>query len=220
MGDLQAGNWVLGILIYFTVYYLFVWSVFGTAVEISVDDPNARNNLDPGFSAIDSYMNASGYCGGDGRYMDWFERITCSYPEEWRNNVTCNSIEGCSYVQVLTQTECYGWVDKTFYGIDDRFGGSYCETSPGFINNRSACEFFGCDWFESSPSSQMSGGTSTNEGVNQYKRFQAQYNAIKFMFGFQTNFEFAWLGWVFVLFFTYIPLLMLAYAILFSIPLY
>lgn|SRR3990167_9161825 len=188
MGEFSAGRWMIGLLLYFFMEFLIIYSVLNASAVLGLDTAGISAN-DPGFSSLANAPFAeTGRCGGD-------PLLFCNDMPIY-NETLCNSglFPGCF------------WDNGTFI-----FGASCIGAFEGSCSsyvNQTYCITAGCDWLDSTT------GTISNlaseSKLTQALTFMLGFNA---EFGTPAAYRF-----IFAFFFTYLPFIMLLLAIYFSIP--
>ena len=210
MGEFESGKWILSLLIYFVIFFLLVWSVFNLKAWSYQTDPNVAFS-DPGFYDISSFTSYGGACRNPSDLnigIIPYGDISCRALNV--TNQTCNDIEGCTWLNdsFFWGDYCDGDVNRSYYGIT-----TYQPCEATSLQSQGLCKVFRCSWTNTSElyAEQVS-------LMKPYTGFSMFYETAKFMFGFETDLGFKQFGWIFALFFTYIPILALFWSLYMALP--
>jgi hypothetical protein len=209
MGTAKAGQWIVLLLIYFTVYFLAVFAVVGAKAMMIGGNPTA-NYTDPGFTALSSYDSFGGKCDRPNDITNYnYFGLDCEDLVVTQRG--CNQIAGCNWTNntawfnLVTTSEvlCKGSVNMTIYNLT--YGDSdFCTQ----LRNESICEQFTCTW--STTTELLNERFSI---LNPTKGISTFSETVKLLAGFKTQLGFQSYGWLWALAFTYLPTLMLFYSI-------
>ena len=240
MGEFASAKWIIGIMIYFFVYFLLVFSIDRSSLEFQSDvgtdlgyDDIILSDDALSFQTRVSPFDTDGYCDtphqgikasfwagplGIRSLLGPAKSVGCEYSNAI-DEASCNEIEGCTSVADVdwfgwfddnVSYRCEGTINNTAYGGSDST--SLCR-SPLLDSNESICNLIGCTWI-----------SYENIGTDVYSRdssftMRSIWDAIGFMGGFNAQYGIpGWVNFIFAFFFTYIPLFMLLLAVYFAIP--
>lgn len=232
MGSFKAGQWIIVLLIYFTVYFLIVWGALNLQAVYGYTDTSVHYT-DPGFYQYASYSNYGGKCSPPGEIKRFSEsawniglfgnctptnnqRCGISCDELDTNNRTCTNVVNCTWINdtdlfgfTVFPAHCDGLVDNIYYNISEH--DSYC-SAPG-LQNEILCNVFKCSWSNTSAIYvQEVSLLKPQKGMVMF------YETAKFMLGMRVDFGLMTFGWLWAFFFTYIELLMLFFSIYMALP--
>ena len=189
MGEFQSGKWVIGLSIYFFIFFLILYSTINAAAEIGVDHDLSVS--DPGFQT-DITPYTSGTCTGNIGLLDSF---WCTRIPNIQSNETCTLISGCSWDGEV----CVGSINLV---TDcDSYNQTYCEL----------LEPNGCVWNEDEDSSvDPTDAISPVSGLTE---------SIKFLFGFNARLGMPGAyQFIISFFFFWIPFMALLWSLYMSLP--
>ena len=201
MGEFKSGKWIVILSLYFFMYFIIVFSLVQGAQSVG-NDLNI-NYQDPGFQTLADPFETGGYCTGNP------ESLACSGLTEVVDNVTCEYIFGCNWVNATST--CIG----TPADPDTLFPIGFC--TPSY--NYTYCSLVGCTWtnydsnvdiatYNSDSKISMSPVTKTIAVMTGYDgENEAGFLNIPEAFVMIFSFMFFWL-----------PFVMLLLAIYFAIP--
>lgn len=158
MGEFEAGKWILGLSIYFFMFFLVVTAVTLGGAEMGIDTSSVSVN-DPGFYNLQNQFQniGTGTCSGLP-----YGFVHCSYIKSASVEV-CSAIPGCSYN--ASMDKCQGTHNiSSCYELD---------------NNQTQCGVLGCTWTNRTFPSQVSQDSSLDWSVIR--------NSIGVMAGFNAN---------------------------------
>ena len=222
MGEFNAGKTCLWIVIYFFVFFTVVYSMIQTDDYYETD--NDLSTRDVGFLRRSDPFNTDGYC--DKPHFDIpfitsvFEEnlFPCGYIRA--NDVyTCEYFNNCNWTNITTflffnyETDyfCDGYVNLTQLGFERTTIQHIC-TLTG-LQNRTACETFGCTWYDYS---ELGTDVSGQSGSYSIKSIS---DTVLFVTGFKAD-----LGvpnqylWIYSFIFFWIPLVLLIISLYFALP--
>jgi len=199
MGQFESGKWVIGLSLYFFVFFLIMTSVINTSDELNID----RGDLyvaDSGFQTVLTPFD-SGTCVGK---ISRFKLNYCSSYDSLDSNGTCSLIDGCTWSE--------GWFSE------------YCEGNPSpsvipttdcsYISNQTICEVLendGCTWLDKTDIETIDPSQSYSNG--------GLVTSIKFLFGFNARLGIpATYRFIIIFLFFWIPFMALLWAIYMSAP--
>lgn len=207
MGDSKPMQWIVGIVIYFTVYFLVTLACYSIKAEVYAIDPIVNFNAS-NFYEISKYVDAGGKCDVPSRigsFTSLLPSAAISCHGLAVNNLTCGEVIGCNWVNdsFFLGDYCHGTVNRTYYGFTDR-------VPCAQIADRDMCAVFLCTWFNTTDLYNTvydvgAGSTSSFFGT--------AFSVLKFMIGWKPIFGFRTFGWLWAFFFTFIPFLLLVFAI-------
>lgn len=196
------------LLIYFFVYFLTLWSIQAAAVETQSN--NLAFNYQSGFSTeMTRYNPNANICLGrtDLIRKGFFapNYIPCVVPDYLQNNLTCSQYPGC-YWDNLTRT-CINEITD-FNVINMSTPESVCLNMSTSIE----CIGFHCEWTNYSAYFNQKFTIASPYGF-----YTTMIDAISLMTGFRVSIGLGQLGFIFVFFFTYIPIFLLLLAAYFAL---
>lgn len=211
MGSSKAGTWIIGILIYYVLFFLILTLIVNGKTEmLGSSDPNIRYT-DPGF--VDRYKPNSQACVGVGDVNYFAGTILCSNLDGL-NNVTCPKIKDCEWKNAtsifditIIRSGCENEVNTTYYGIT---GSDYCKASG--LQNRDMCRTFKCNWVNTSDISSQQQDTITKNSM------ASIFEVIGWVLVFDVNLGLGSFTWIFSILFFYVEFVCLLIAIYYSIP--
>jgi hypothetical protein len=195
---------------YFAVFFLVVLSAFSLKAVVYSRDPNV-DFTDPGMTSLNSYVSYAGKCDTPTNLdiaLIPFGAIACAELDV--TNLTCSNIQGCSWENdsFFFGTYCAGLVNRSYYNIT-----SFRPCNATALQDQSMCDIFKCSW--SDPETIYTQQVSI---LSPGKSFSMFWETAKFITGFRTDLGFKQFGWLFALFFTYVPFLMLLFALYMALP--
>jgi hypothetical protein len=246
-GNFDAGRWIIWLFMYFILYFLVVWGVTSLQAVYYGSANNSIVN-DPGFQdLVTNYASYGGRCekptniqyscvglclASDAFYISCRNQDNPSSCErmnncQWRNGSFLWWTTGkCAANFTDGNDTNYENVNLTFYGFphssragwfssSDLFTSDTYFCDPLILKDKESCTAFGCSWMNSSDPLQF------QQDINaQYSSLSTVYKAIGIMFNFRFELSMSALfGWIFTLFFTVLPSIILAYSIYKLLPL-
>jgi hypothetical protein len=210
MGQFESGKWLIGLFLYFVIFFLIVLSISNIKAWAYHPDPNVVIE-DPGFYRLGGYYAYGGKCDKPADLdiaLIPYGAISCR--DLVLNNMTCGNIDGCAWQNDswFTGDYCYGNVNRTYYAIN-----SFVPCNATGLQSQELCKIFKCSWTNSSELYTQS--ISPLESQNTFSMF---WETAKIMLGFHTDIGLTQFNWLFVLMFTYLPLLMMFYALYMALP--
>lgn len=189
MGEFKAGTWIIGLCIYFFLFFVIITATIAGGSEMGIDTSSVSTN-DPGFQNLDnSFLNlGTGTCSGLPDGFVYCSYITSASPEN------CPAIPGCSYN--ITTDKCQG---------------THNISSCYDITNQTQCGVLGCTWTDRTFPTQMSSSDNLDWSIIR--------DSIGIMTGFNASlglpgaFQF-----IFSFFFFWIPFLALLWAVYMALP--
>ena len=215
MGEFESGKWIIGITIYFFIFFLLVSSTVNAKIAIAGNDDLRVTYNDPGF-LNKTWSDNGGVCTGKGDAVNFLNNIWCNRLdiEEW-DKLTCDSVEGCSWNNAsdffgyfAKPPICEGLVNKTFYDINT-VGKGYCD-SPG-LQNETICELFKCSWMNSQEIAQSQISIDSRSSVTIWE-------SIKYVALFRPELGLGKATFIISFIFFWIPTIMLLFAIYMALP--
>lgn len=189
MGEFQAGKWLIGLFIYFSIFFVITYVTISAQLDVGVV-PDMETD-DPGFlSQANLAYQAGGYCTG---YVP--EAFCSALTLPSRDNNTCIMLSeyGCSWFG----TFCSGALSINF-----------CRANM----NRTVCEALECEYtnVKDSDSYKYEGDFTQDTKV---------LATLGAMSGFSPDLGIpsSW-NWLFALIFFWIPSIMLLWSIYMSLP--
>lgn len=192
MADFKAGSWIIGLALYFFIFFLIIYSLvnvgddMGADLGISVRDPGFQTELNP--------YTEGGECASGWTYGSAF----CS----WTN---ANSNESCSYIPGCTWdgTDCTGIPNLLAYGG---------ECSP--LMNETLCRLLDCPFITYNSETGFSSSYDEENDISTIKATFGIMTGFEADTGIPSAFNF-----IFSFIFFWIPFIMFIWAIYMVIPL-
>ena len=194
MGEFNAGTWIVGLCLYFFVFFIVVFSMVNALAETGEYNSGISVH-DPGFSSSSNIPFAqSGVCKGRPHYL-------CSSFGSINgidNATACNSYQGCYWgANVFKDDSCKG----VFIGSCDDY------------TNGTICSVVGCTWSDFTGL----GATSNNLAVT------FDWGVVKDTVGFMTGFDAnlgapSWLQFIISFPLFWLPFFMLLWSIYMALP--
>jgi len=216
MGDFQAGKWIIGIVVYYVIFFLIVSSIFGLQAKLGASTTGVSFSgagFEDKFNAFEEPVK----CEGRGRAMNYFGRVLCTQLDVQEDNATCQNISGCSWRNetsifgfAVLPAQCNGIVNNSFYNITDESRAGYCASSG--LQTEGLCTTFKCPWINN---------TDMGNQQTQALEFGSVGNiweSVKFVTGFKADFGFNKYDWLLRFLFSWLPFMMLLIALYFSAP--
>lgn len=209
MGKFESGKWIVGLLIYFFVFFLIMTSVAGMLSYYDIPNQHLTHN-DPGFMAKNNFYS-SAKCEGSGEAMNFLGTIQCSSLKLDIHDVDgCTGISGCTWMNssIFGEVGCIGNVNKTAYNITGWTSG-YCE-SP-YLQTQELCILYRCPWINESLVASSSVDFSG-------KQIVTIWSTVKYIVTFQADIGLGVWNFIFIFIFFYIPFIMFLFAIYMALP--
>jgi len=218
MGEFNAGKWLLGLTMYFFVFFLVVTAINSGGSKIS-DDFISNSSVTGYAPPTINPFGLDAECTG----ILTTSFIKCVEPDYLDTNDTCSVIPNCTWVNGFFSPYCSGDIDLEAVGFVKEgwlWYGSSCEplfnSSNENISDSSLCESFsdfGCEFV-----------VYDNFGVQSINPLSSQstggiIKTIKYMFtfdadiGINSNYKY-----IFAFIFTWIPFFMLLWALYMALP--
>lgn len=215
MGEFESGKWIIGILIYFVIFFTLTLSVVNArAIDPSSDQSRVSIN-DPGFQEFNNaYDNA--YCTGVGVGSIVSDIIPCKRLDVEEEETICNEIAGCEWYNATTlfnitvlSAGCFSNVNLTHYNINGSNRRNYCD----YLNNESICKTFKCTW--TNQTTMFTSDISVSQGTN---NLIGIWDTIKFVTTFRAELGLGTFTFLYSFIFFYIPFIMLIWALYMALP--
>jgi len=218
MGEFKSGLWIIGILIYFFLFFTIMVSITASQTILNIKQSSSVSFNDPGFQNQSSFFKTGRGCGGTGDTMNWLSGIPCPKLDiDNQDYNACNNISGCVWrnetnlfgVSVI-EAECRGYVNQSAMNIDGN-SKEYCFSSG--LQNRSICTTFRCQWLNASEFSQIQIDTFKPQGT-----LSVLWNTVSMVATFNVDFNLKHYTFLFSFLFFWIPLIGLIIALYFALP--
>jgi len=137
MGKFSAGFWIIGLAIYFTIFYVVVFSLVVSSTDYTL--MRGTEDLSAKYVSLEGFTGtASGKCTGTS-----YASISCGYLGI-TDNTTCIMVNGCTW----TGTKCEGI--PQYMNCD----------SPNVHYNNTLCQIMKCTWISYEAPRQISASDS------------------------------------------------------------
>ena len=218
MGKFAAGKWILGILLYYFIFFLVLNGVqntqayYSTANDMDFNDPNFVNKFD-------TFMDNIGECTGKSPTKIFLGRVSCKKLNlDISDKNGCNNISNCvwkNYTQIpftnitVIPQSCQGLVNESKYGIELAGAKEICTA----MMNESFCDLFGCTWLNQSQFDE-----STFDVTKGSKQLISIWETIKWIITFRANIGIGTYSFIITYLLVFIPLVIIIIAFYFSTP--
>jgi len=217
MGESKSMVVILGILVYFILFFLIVQGSLNSARYYGVDDGSISIN-DPGFQEkFQAFDETGGICRGGGRtgVIGNFNRVLCHRLDVFEDEDTCNDIPGCTWANetslfgfAIRPARCEGKVNTSEININATRS-TYCENSPA-LQESINCSIFQCNWVNQTQLAE--------EFIEDQQSFTNVWQTVKFVAFFRAELGMGGFTWIFSMIFFWLPLVALILAIYFALP--
>jgi len=219
MGEFESGKWIIGLLIYFFIFFLIMVSVVNMVHHYNYAINQNINYTNPGFLDKNNFFSNE-RCEGTSKSMNFAGTIKCKKLIDV-DNETCgvnstDGIQGCTWENESNilgiwyrASFCGGNVNKTYYNITSSRR-QFCEEATG-IQTEALCEIFGCTWVNESLMAELS-------VTNGEQQVVTLWSTVKYMVSFRADIGLGQWNFIFIFIFFYIPFIMLLFAIYMALP--
>ena len=220
MGEFTSGKWIIGLLIYFFVFFIVMWSVLNAQAAIGETTP-ANNRVeinDPGFQDRLNSFDLGARCSGKSSAVTFLDNVLCKDLNVHEHEPTCNNVTGCIWKNgtslfniTIIDAGCTGNMNKTFYNVPDKISSSsFCETST--FSTEELCKTMDCTWVnESQLALRQVDPLDKNSLVTMWQ-------TIKFVATFRADLGLGGFTFIFSFMFFWIEFVMLIWALYMAIP--
>ena len=198
MGQFNSGLWIIGIILYYFIFFLLTFSAVSAFNHYGIDASGISAN-DPGFqTASNDPMSQGGECIGA-------IPLTCGGMNA-DDNTTCSMINGCTWD--ATDLRCEGFHQE---GACDTPNPLSPNNGP---RNESFCNILGCHW-----SSYSTSGSPATVDPDDTFDWSSVKNTIGVMSGFSADIGIpSAFQWIFSFIFFWVPFFALLWAVYMALP--
>lgn len=214
MGEFKSGGWIVGLLIYFFLFFLLLQSAINARAEYVNSDTSRIYINDPGFQDKGNSLFNTERCGGKGTAMTVLGGIPCKNLDV-DDEITCNSFNGCTWSNetslfniTVKDAGCRGYINLSHYDLNYKTRSTYCSN----LDNESLCEAFRCVWLNQTTLAQQQIYLEDSGKIATF------WETIKFVATFRADIGLGIFTFVFSFLFFYVPLVMMIWAIYMALP--
>ena len=192
MGEFESGKWIVGLLLYFFMFFVLVFSFVAAADDLGLDHQVSTN--DPGFANNQILPNVLGFCEGN-KFLSCSSMVVTN-----ATNPTCDSFVGCE------------WEPNPFFGDPRCQGILETQESCSRQGDQTRCFIVGCDWIQTDGEG-LSLDTDNGVTLNTFTASIGVMTGFRADIGVPGNYR-----WIFSFLFFYIPFIMLLWSLYMAIP--
>jgi len=223
MADMTHGKWIIGIMIYFFLFFSVSFITVNALSSYSWNDNININVADPGFLSTSDDRCDKPFVDVSDHVAPLSGKIKCS-GLNIDNIYECNNITGCNWKNSSTdwylffifgETGCYDNVEYSFIGYDTDTMDNYCQgtffqpSNSSLVDAQSRCNLFGCTWHTSS----IDTFTKNPLNIVTFLGFITGIDSSSFDIGLPSIF-----AWIYRILFFYFPLIALFIALMTYVP--
>lgn len=228
MGSFGAAKWLVGMVLYYFIFFIVVVSIVSGKTQVSGIQDNGVSWTSTGFAQAQHVFSGdfNGLCRGTGKMSRITRLISCHglVPSEDYNCDTidckteCESVSNCTWKNTtsifgfaISSSTCHSFVNQTFYNITGSRT-TFCENSTGLINNQGLCETLGCTWVNQTVlAEELVSGQDVS--------FTNVWQTVKDVTFFRVNLGIPRaMNFIFIFIFVYLPALLVLLAVFFAVP--
>lgn len=134
MGQFEAGKWIIGLLVYFFIFYMFMMTVVASKTQVSGTFDTNVQYTNPGFLSQGQFYNNEGYCTNPVSMTLIHEFLTDGYYipcNQFTTMGTCNNMENCNWTNA---TYFVFWHSPICGCLDDGDFTSRCMVNVSYYN--------------------------------------------------------------------------------------
>jgi hypothetical protein len=231
MSSFRAGQWFIGLCIYWIILFLVTFSVQQSIISINGIEQCIYNENPELLAFNTTYLTYGGKCVNPP--TETF--LTATFPSGDMNircsqydGIECDNFKGCvwenssGWLSYIDDGKCAGldpdneFVNASYYGWNtssddytiDHNTRLICEESTVLSTSSIVCEQFSCTWLDNSEvQEQFELKFNVKQNAVQF------FESIKFIFGYDVNICGMQFNFIFQIFFVWLPFLMLIYSV-------
>lgn len=218
MGDIKAGKWAIGVLVYFVLlsFILSLANAISTEYDLDFITSSSIDELSNGTTTIGTCEDPRYYVNSGGELKEEFvgNRKSCASTLGVYDSDTCSTIQGCTWDNITTgfwwwtstgAESCIGDINVTYYNNGSGIGTTRVCDMYTLSSDEASCNAIGCTWNDGSAES-ITYATVSSLFVDLF--------TFDISFGFENDFFNNFI----ILLLIYVPLIILAVAIYFMLP--
>jgi len=225
MGSFEAGRWLLGLVIYFSVFLLVTTYVQNwNPSSIGESQTTGDADLDELISSGDNFCATPRYRIGGQTNMNYFIPVTIEFyrncgllPSRYSED-DCNDVVGCFYDNTtsffdFTDEQCEGEINFSYYANNDSVDAEFVRelgdpcSLERVVNNKVNCQLLGCTWYD-----------GVDVDYTDFKNPFTILDAVGNLFTFRYDYGFEGYDVLLNLIFFYFPFIVLLIAVYYAMP--